>query len=534
MIYGTDQKHVDSLENLARERALKAFNLDPKVWGVNVQPYSGSTAKYVSSHQCLPKERHLKRCHCVLTFSFAAFTALIQPQDRIMGLGLPDGGHLTHGYYTAKKKITASSIYFQSFPYRVDPSTGIIDYPQLETNANLFKPRLLVCGGSAYPRDWDYARLRKIADGQGAYLLSDMAHISGLVAAGEQSSPFEYCDVVTTTTHKTLRGPRAGLIFFRKDKEADIEARINAAVFPACQGGPHNNVCTFISLYPSEPSDQETPTEHILTVQTIAGIAVALKQAADPAFKAYAKQVRANAAAMAQVLFKHGYRLQTDGTENHLILWDLRPIGLTGSKIEKICDAVHITLNKNAVAGDTSALVPGGVRVGASALTSRSMVEKDVEQVAEFLHRVVQISLQAQKEAGSKKLADFVTAYTGQGESAKLVKELKEDVLKFATTFPLPGVPDTVSIFVLVVLAMMARDVYGVRYRLWAEAGMSERATLICRPPSSASTKPFISSLVMLCLVQSCMFDLPGLRLCHCGISSCRLYSYPLPLTSLS
>lgn len=159
-----------------------------------------------------------------------------------MGLGLPDGGHLTHGYYTAKKKITASSIYFQSFPYRVDPSTGIIDYPQLETNANLYKPRLLVCGGSAYPRDWDYGRLRKIADAQGAYLLSDMAHISGLVAAGEQSSPFEFCDVVTTTTHKTLRGPRAGLIFFRKDKEADIEARINAAVFPACQGGPHNNV----------------------------------------------------------------------------------------------------------------------------------------------------------------------------------------------------------------------------------------------------------------------------------------------------
>ena len=181
-------------------------------------------------------------------------------------------------------------------------------------------------------------------------------------------------------------------------------------------------------------------------IETIAGIAVALKQAADPAFKAYAKQVRANAAAMAQVLFKYGYRLQTDGTEHHLILWDLRPIGLTGSKIEKICDAVHITLNKNAVAGDTSALVPGGVRVGASALTSRSMVEKDVEQVAEFLHRVVQISLQAQKEAGSKKLADFVTAYTGEGESAKLVKELKKDVLEFATGFPLPGVPDTVSL----------------------------------------------------------------------------------------
>lgn len=339
-----------------------------------------------------------------------------------MGLGLPDGGHLTHGYYTAKKKITASSIYFQSFPYRVDPKTGIIDYPQLETNANLYKPRLVVCGGSAYPRDWDYGRLRKIADSQGAYLLSDMAHISGLVAAAEQNSPFEYCDVVTTTTHKTLRGPRAGLIFFRKDKESDLEARVNAAVFPACQGGPHNN--------------------------TIAGVAVALKQAADPAFKEYAKQVRANAAAMAAVLFKHGYRLQTDGTENHLILWDLRPIGLTGSKVEKICDAAHITLNKNAVAGDTSALVPGGVRIGTSALTSRSMKEQDVEKVAEFLHRVVQIALKTQEEAGSKLLKDFVKTYeSGNGEAPKLIAELKEDVMKFATSFPLPGVPDTVSFF---------------------------------------------------------------------------------------
>jgi glycine hydroxymethyltransferase len=381
--YGGNE-YIDQLENLTRERALKAFNLDPAVWGVNVQPYSGSTA------------------------NFAAFTALINPQDRIMGLGLPDGGHLTHGYYTAKKKITASSIYFQSFPYRVDPKTGLVDYEQLATNANIFKPRLVVCGGSAYPRDWEYERLRKIADGQGAYLLSDMAHISGLVAAAEQNSPFEHCDVVTTTTHKTLRGPRAGLIFFRKDKEADLEARVNAAVFPACQGGPHNN--------------------------TIAGIAVALKQAADPAFKEYAKQVRANAAAMAQVLFKHGYRLQTDGTVNHLILWDLRPIGLTGSKVEKICDAVHITLNKNAVAGDTSAIVPGGVRIGSSALTSRSMTESDVEQVAEFLHRVVQIALKTQEEAGSKLLKDFTKTFeSGSGEAPKLIAELKKDVVAFSS-----------------------------------------------------------------------------------------------------
>ena len=389
--YGGNE-YIDKLERLTQERALKAFDLDPAVWGVNVQPYSGSTA------------------------NFAAFTALLQPQDRVMGLGLPDGGHLTHGYYTAKKKITASSIYFQSFPYQVNRETGYIDYERLRTNANLFKPRLVVCGGSAYPRDWDYKTIDSIAREQGAYMLCDMAHISGLVAAKEQNNPFEYCDVVTTTTHKTLRGPRAGLIFFRKDRD-DLEARVNGAVFPACQGGPHNN--------------------------TIAAVAVALKQAASPEFKQYAVQVRANSQAIARKLVSYGYRLQTDGSDNHLVLWDLRPLGLTGSKIEKLCDFVHITLNKNAVAGDTSAVVPGGVRIGTNSLTSRSMGEKEMETVAEFLHRTVEIAGQLQKEAGSKLLEDFVAkATSGEGEGRKQLLQLKEDVFAFATKYPLPGVPD--------------------------------------------------------------------------------------------
>ncbi|PKI84177.1 glycine hydroxymethyltransferase [Malassezia vespertilionis] len=394
--YGGNE-FIDQLEVLTQKRALETFDLDPNVWGVNVQSYSGSTA------------------------NFAAFTALLQPQDRVMGLALPDGGHLTHGYYTAKKKITASAIYFQSFPYQVDRSTGLIDHERLKANANLFKPRLVVCGGSAYPRDWDYKFFYEVAKANGSYLLCDMAHISGLVAAKEMNSPFEYCDIVTTTTHKTLRGPRAGLIFFRKDREADIEARVNAAVFPACQGGPHNN--------------------------TISAVCVALKQASDPAFKNYAKQVRANAQALAAKLFSYGYKLQTDGSDNHLVLWDLRPIGLTGSKIEKLCDLVHITLNKNAVAGDTSAVVPGGVRIGANALTSRSMNEKDMEKVAEFLHRVVEIAGVLQKEAGSKLLKDFVAkATTGDGEGRQQLKQLSVEVQEFATKFPLPGVPDSASI----------------------------------------------------------------------------------------
>jgi len=392
--YGGNE-YVDELEVLCQKRALKAFHLEPTKWGVNVQPYSGSTA------------------------NFAALTALIQPQDRLMGLGLPDGGHLTHGYYTAKKKMTASSIYFQSLPYGLDPSTQFIDYKGLGAQANIYKPRLIICGASAYPRDWDYKTLRDIANKHGAFLMADIAHISGLVAAEEQANPFEYCDVVTTTTHKTLRGPRAGLIFFRKDsdKASDLEKRVNDAVFPACQGGPHNN--------------------------TIAGIATTLLQATQPTWKAYAKQVIANAKTLGEALVGKGYMLQTSGTENHLVLWDLRPLKLTGSKLEKLCDLVGITINKNAVSGDASAQVPGGIRIGTAAITSRDMMETDVVQIAEFLHRAVELALLLQKEAGSKMLKDFVRVATVQEEGkegAQRVKQLRKDVVAFARQWPLPGV----------------------------------------------------------------------------------------------
>ncbi|CDO71181.1 hypothetical protein BN946_scf184845.g51 [Trametes cinnabarina] len=392
--YGGNE-YVDELEVLCQKRALQAFHLDAAQWGVNVQPYSGSTA------------------------NFAALTALIQPQDRLMGLGLPDGGHLTHGYYTAKKKMTASSIYFQSLPYGLDPETQLIDYKGLRQLAKIYKPRLIICGASAYPRDWDYKTLREIADEHGAYLMADIAHTSGLVAAGELADPFQYCDVVTTTTHKTLRGPRAGLIFFRKsgDKAQDLEKRVNDAVFPACQGGPHNN--------------------------TIAGIATALLQACQPTWKAYAKQVIANAATLGQELVARGYKLQTSGTDNHLVLWDLRPLGLTGSKLEKLCDLVGITINKNAVSGDASAQVPGGIRLGTAALTSRDMREEDMKVVADFLHRAVETALVLQKEAGSKLLKDFVRVATTPEEGkvgAQQVHELKKEVRAFARRWPLPGV----------------------------------------------------------------------------------------------
>ncbi|KAG8958387.1 Serine hydroxymethyltransferase, cytosolic [Tulasnella sp. 419] len=221
----------------------------------------------------------------------------------------------------------------------------------------------------------------------------------------------ELCQKRALEAHKTLRGPRAGLIFFRKDRKRgteEIEARINAAVFPGCQGGPHNN--------------------------TIAAIAVSLKLAAQPEFVEYAKQVITNAKVLASELVNYGYNLQTDGTDNHLVLWDLRPIKLTGSKVEKIGDLVGITVN-------TSAQVPGGIRLGTSALTSRSMGEPEMKKVAEFLHRAVQLSLSLQKEAGSKLLKDFVrVATTGDGEGAKGVRQLRHDVHEFARSYPLPGV----------------------------------------------------------------------------------------------
>jgi len=322
---------------------------------------------------------------------------------------------LTHGYQTAKKKISASAIYFESMAYQVDDKTGYVDYDTLEKNYKLFRPQLIICGASAYPREWDYARLRKIADINGSYLLADIAHISGLVSANEAANPFEFCDVVTTTTHKTLRGPRAGLVFFRKikdGKETDLKERVNFAVFPTNQGGPHNN--------------------------TIAAVATALKQASTPQFKEYCIQVKKNSCAVAQTLKEKGYKLVTDGTDNHLLLVDLRPLGLTGSKVEKVCELASISLNKNAVHGDASALSPGGIRIGTAALTSRNFKEADFRAVGEYIHRAIDITLKIQNKTG-KALKDFEPALPGHPDILKL----REDVEAFSRKFPMPGFDTT-------------------------------------------------------------------------------------------
>jgi len=386
--YGGNE-FIDSVEKLCQSRALTAFGVDAKEWGVNVQPYSGSPA------------------------NFAVYTGLLNPHDRIMGLDLPSGGHLTHGFYTAKRKVSATSIFFESLPYAVDASTGLIDYKALRRDAKIFCPKIIVCGGSAYPREWDYKEFRKIADECKALLMCDMAHISGLVAAGVVDSPFKYCHIVTTTTHKTLRGPRAGMIFYRKDDKYKFGPKIDNAVFPSLQGGPHNNA--------------------------IAGIAVQLKQVATPEFKAYAQQVINNSRACAEALVAHGYSLATGGSDNHLILWDLRPTGVSGARMQEVCDTVGITLNKNSVFGDRSALSPGGVRIGSPALTSRGLKEADFKVVAEFLHRAVLISKACMQICGPKhKLSKFKA--TMRDPPAELgVEALRADVEALATTFYMPG-----------------------------------------------------------------------------------------------
>lgn len=317
-------EYVDELENLARKRACSLFGADH----ANVQPHSGAQA------------------------NLAVFYAFLQPGDTVLGMNLAHGGHLSHG-----SPANISGKYFNVVPYGIDDTTHRINYDEVRALALEHKPKLIVAGASAYPRVIDFEKFAEIAHEVGAILMVDMAHIAGLVAAGEHPNPVPYADVVTTTTHKTLRGPRGGLILCKKEHAKAIDK----AVFPGIQGGP---------------------LEHI-----IAAKAVCFGEAAKPEFKEYQHRVVENAAALADGLLRRGFDLVSGGTDNHLMLVDLRNFGVTGKEMEARLDDVHITANKNAIPNDPeSPFVTSGIRVGTPAITTRGFVKEDMDKVAELIH----------------------------------------------------------------------------------------------------------------------------------------------------
>ncbi len=341
---------VDIVETLAIERAKKLFNCQ----FANVQPHSGSQA------------------------NVAVYLALLQPYDTIMGMSLDAGGHLTHG-----SKVSISGKWLNAIAYGVKEKSGLIDYEQVEKLATENKPKLIIAGGSAYPRQIDFARFRKIADECGAYLMVDMAHFAGLVAGGVHPNPLQWADVVTTTTHKTLRGPRGGMILTNRE---DLAKKINSAIFPGSQGGPLMHV--------------------------IAGKAVCFKEDLTPQFKEYAAQVVKNAKILGETLKSRGMNLVSDGTDTHLLLVDLRPKNVTGDVIADVLDKAHITCNKNAIPFDPMPpKITSGIRVGTPAGTTRGFREAEFEQIGNWIADVV--------DAAALGNADDVIA-----ETAKKVIEL--------------------------------------------------------------------------------------------------------------
>ncbi|MBM4353285.1 MAG: serine hydroxymethyltransferase [Deltaproteobacteria bacterium] len=327
--YYEGQQYVDLLEDLANKRACELFGADH----ANVQPYSGSPA------------------------NLAVYFALLQPGETVMGMALPHGGHLTHGW-----NVSITGNYYKSVQYTVHPETHRLDYDYIRELALKERPKLIIAGATAYPRIIDFAAFRSIADEVGAFFLADMAHIAGLVAAGAHPSPVPHAHVVSTTTHKTLRGPRGGMLLMKNE----VSEQVDRAVFPGLQGGPHNH--------------------------TTAGIAVALKEAATPEFKEYGHQIVKNAKALAEALVEKGFKLITGGTDNHLILIDATSRGTRGRKLAKVLDRCGVVCNMNTIPFDPrKPFDPSGIRIGTPAITSRGMKEPEMKTLAGFIGRAIDI-----------------------------------------------------------------------------------------------------------------------------------------------
>lgn len=335
---------VDEVEELARKRACKLFGAEH----ANVQPHSGANA------------------------NLAAFFALLQPGDTVLSMSLASGGHLSHG-----SPVNISGKYFNIVPYEVGDEDGRIDYDKVEAKALEVKPKLILAGASAYPRIIDFKRFREIADKTGAYFMVDMAHIAGLVAAGLHPNPVEYADVVTSTTHKTLRGPRGGLILCKEE----FAKQIDKAIFPGTQGGPLMHI--------------------------IAAKAVAFGEALKPDFKEYQKNIKENAKALSEALMEQGFNLVSGGTDNHLMLVDLRGMGITGKEFEKRLDEVHITCNKNAIPNDPEKpFVTSGVRIGTPAVTARGFGREEMKKIAGWM-KLIATDFEANKDAVSNEVCEL-------------------------------------------------------------------------------------------------------------------------------
>lgn len=370
--------NVDQIENLCRQRVLKAFGLDKDKWGVNVQPHSGCEA------------------------NVAVYNALLNPADKIMSMYLPDGGHLSHGWHMPGKKITFVSKIFRVQFYHVDKKTLVFDYDQIERQALKYRPKLIISGGTAYPREINYKRLSQIAHKVGALYLADVAHEAGLIAAGVMQSPFPWADVVTFTTHKTFRGPRGAVIVARQE----LMDKINFSIIPGLQGGPH--------------------------MHSIAGIAVAAAELMTPAFRRYAKQVVINAQTLAKELIKGGLSVVSGGTDKHLVLVDLRSVNLTGWVAAWALEKAGIIANRNTVPYDTgSPFYPSGVRFGTPALTTRGMKEKEMRQIGGWILQVIGY-LKDKNLANNKKTVEWLA-------KDKFLKKLRLQVKTFSIRFLVPG-----------------------------------------------------------------------------------------------
>lgn len=372
---------VDELEKLCQERAKKVFGAYD--YEVNVQPYSGTPA------------------------NLAVYFGLLNLGDTILSLKLAHGGHLSHG-----DQVSLSGKLFKFIHYELEPETEILNYEKIKEIAEEYKPKLIISGFTAYPRQVDFQKISQIAKSIGAISMADISHISGLVIAGLHPTPFPYCDVVTTTTHKTLRGPRGAMIFCRPE----FKEKIDKAVFPGIQGGPH---------------------EH-----TIAGIAVALKEAESENFKKYAKQIILNAKVLAEKLKEGGIKLVSGGTENHLLLLDLRPYGLgKGYFIEKALEQANITVNKNPIPGDPfPPYYPSGIRLGTPAVTSRGMKEGEMIQVANWILKIIFEFKKWNMPEDKVERQEIIRQFNDEIKDNQFLKDIKEEVKNFASQFPLPGV----------------------------------------------------------------------------------------------